>query len=146
MKNFYFNIALPLPIRKTFQYSYSEKIKKGSRVFVPFGSRKLVGIVIEEVKEDKSIETKNIIALLDNLPSFSSKAFECIIWASKYYHHPIGEVFHSFLPNHLRKNNLHKDYAVSNNDYSIIGEKPKLTDEQNNALKIYKNSMFIIEK
>ena len=35
---------------------------------------------------------------------------------------------------------MHKDYAVSDNDYSIIGEKPKLTDEQNNALKIYKNS------
>ena len=143
MKNFYFNIALPLPIRKTFQYSHSEKIKKGSRVFVPFGSRKLVGIVIEEIKEDKSIETKSILALLDNLPSFNSKAFECIIWASKYYHHPIGEVFHSFLPNHLRKNNLHKDYAISDNNYSIVGVKPKLTDEQNNALKVYKkNSDF----
>ena len=40
---------------------------------------------------------KEIISIADNHSCFDKSIFNTILWASEYYHHPIGEVFFSFI-------------------------------------------------
>ena len=58
---------------------------------------------------------------------FNGSIFEAITWASDYYHHPIGEVFFSFMPTLLRKQN---DKIIidldDNTEYKLNEEDKKL--------------------
>ena len=63
-------IAIPCPLRQIFDYLPGNEItnlEKGMRVLVPFGSRQVVGIVINTLKANDEIQTsklKKIINLL----------------------------------------------------------------------------------
>ena len=47
---------------------------------------------------------------------FVLKAFiYTLLWASEYYHHPIGEVFLSFLPSILRKQQINQSLILMKN-------------------------------
>ena len=101
----YISVALPTPIRSTFQYLLAEnqQAQRGSRVLVPFGSRKLVGVV---TSEDDSPEVQNLRTVLDVLESTAclpESILELCEWASNYYEHPLGEVIANALPTLLRK-------------------------------------------
>ena len=112
MNIFYYDVAVSLPLRQCFTYSSEFKIKKGTRVSIPFGKRKLIGVVVKNVQEPaflkKTGTIKKIISVLDNYPLFDKPIFDSILWASDYYHHPIGEVFNTFIPTELRKINNKK--------------------------------------
>ena len=106
MNIFYYDIAVGLPIRQCFTYKSNNDIKKGTRVIVPFGNKILVGIVVKKLSNTKSLEgLKDIISIPDDCACFNKSIFETILWAADYYHHPIGEVFLSFVPTLLRKKN-----------------------------------------
>ena len=138
MNIFYYDIAVGLPLRQCFTYKSKEVIKKGKRVIVPFGSKSIVGIVVKKIAKPKSLKgLKEIISIADEHSCFNGSIFEAITWASDYYHHPIGEVFFSFMPTLLRKQN---DKIIidldDNTEYKLNEEdkKLKLTKEQNNNL------------
>ncbi len=108
-------VALPLPLRKLFDYLYiaptdiidiTNKPQQGQRVIVPFGRQTLVGTVINITdKSEYPIEKlKPIIALIENETSFTSEQLNLLLWAAEYYKHPIGEVFSAALPGVLREN------------------------------------------
>ena len=135
MNIFYYDIAVGLPLRQCFTYKSKEVIKKGKRVIVPFGSKSIVGIVVKKIAKPKSLKgLKEIISIADEHSCFNGSIFEAITWASDYYHHPIGEVFFSFMPTLLRKQN---DKIIidldDNTEYKLNEEdkKLKLTKEQN---------------
>ena len=135
MNIFYYDIAVGLPLRQCFTYKSKEVIKKGKRVIVPFGSKSIVGIVVKKIAKPKSLKgLKEIISIADEHSCFNGSIFEAITWASDYYHHPIGEVFFSFMPTLLRKQN---DKIImdldDNTEYKLNKEdkKLKLTKEQN---------------
>ena len=142
MKIFYYDVAVSLPLRQCFTYSSDFKIKKGIRVSVPFGKRKLVGVVVKNVKEPdflkKTGTIKKIISVLDDYPLFDKPIFNSILWASDYYHHPIGEVFNTFIPTELRKiNNKRIESLEETNNYFINQDDKKfeLTKDQERAVK-----------
>ena len=147
MNIFYYDIAVGLPLRQCFTYKSKEVIKKGKRVIVPFGSKSIVGIVVKKIAKPKSLKgLKEIISIADEHSCFSGSIFEAITWASDYYHHPIGEVFFSFMPTLLRKQN---DKIIidldDNTEYKLNEEdkKLKLTKEQNiNLSKLNKVKKF----
>ena len=101
MNKFFYNVSVAIPLRQTFTYHSKQKIIAGTRVAVKFGSRSKLGIVTEEIKVT-TIQTKAIHQVLDNEPIFSEVELKISVWASDYYHHPIGEVLGSFLPTNLR--------------------------------------------
>ena len=134
MNIFYYDIAVGLPLRQCFTYKSKDVITKGKRVIVPFGSKSIIGIVIKKIAKPKSLKgLKEIISITDEHSCFNGSIFETITWASDYYHHPIGEVFFSFMPTLLRKQN---DKIISdlndNTEYKLNEEdkKLKLTKEQ----------------
>ena len=99
---FYYDIAVSLPWRQCFTYKSVLKIKKGVRVSIPFGNRKVIGVVVKKIDTpavlNKTGTIKRIISILDEYSIFDNPSFKTILWASDYYHHPLGEVFHSFIP------------------------------------------------
>ena len=147
MNFFYYDIAVGLPLRQCFTYKSKDVIKKGKRVIVPFGSKSIIGIVVKRIVKPKSLKgLKEIISIADEHSCFNGSIFETIKWASDYYHHPIGEVFFSFIPTLLRKQN---DKIIidldDNTEYKLNEEdkKLKLTKEQNiNLSKLNKVEKF----
>ena len=138
MNIFYYDIAVGLPLRQCFTYKSKVAIKKGTRVVVPFGKKSIVGIVVKKISNPNSLKgLKEIISIADNHSCFDNSIFSTILWASEYYHHPIGEVFFSFMPTLLRKKN---DKTISSlnkaSEYKLNAKdkKFKLTKEQNATL------------
>ena len=138
MNFFYYDIAVGLPLRQCFTYKSKDIIKKGERVVVPFGNKSIIGIVVKKVSKPKSLKgLKEIIEIADDHIAFDKSEFKTILWASDYYHHPIGEVFFSFLPTLLRKKNDKTVKATGEIAKYELNEKDKnfkLTKEQSTNL------------
>ena len=147
MNFFYYDIAVGLPLRQCFTYKSKDFIKKGERVVVPFGNKSIIGIVVKKVSKPKSLKgLKEIIEITDDHIAFDKSEFKTILWASDYYHHPIGEVFFSFLPTLLRKKNDKTVKATGEIAKYELNEKDKnfkLTKEQSTNLnKLNKINRF----
>ncbi len=106
----YLRIALPTPLRRTFEYLppqlYDKKqLIPGIRVQVPFQSRTMVGVLIEVVQKTDIPEhkLKRALALLDAEPLLADDVSYLCAWAAKYYHYAHGEVLASAMPTLLRK-------------------------------------------
>ncbi|MDT9587662.1 MAG: primosomal protein N' [Candidatus Arsenophonus melophagi] len=100
-------VALPVPLMRPFDYQSSNLPSpiKGNRVLVPFGKRTILGIVLSHNQNSKhdSEQLKTIAKVLDQESLFSDRVWALLLWASKYYHHPIGEVLFHALPGLLRQ-------------------------------------------
>ena len=142
MNIFYYDVAVSLPLRQCFTYSFNIKIKKGTRVSVPFGKRVLVGVVTKNIQNPEFLKkagvVKEIISVMDEYSLFDKSIFNSILWASDYYHHPIGEVLHTFIPTELRKINNKKIEPMGQpSEYLVndIDKKFELTLDQDKAVK-----------
>ncbi|MGP1871124.1 MAG: primosomal protein N' [Arsenophonus sp. ER-BJ3-MAG3] len=103
-------VALHIPLMKTFDYQLPKNIFfpiKGCRVVVQFGKQKktILGIVLSHNQSSKFNyrELKTIEQVIDQESLFSDNLWSLLLWASKYYHYPIGEVLFHTLPVLLRK-------------------------------------------
>jgi primosomal protein N' (replication factor Y) (superfamily II helicase) len=107
-----FRVALDMPLRRVFDYVAPEAASRegarvpqpGSRVRVPFGRQRLVGVVMEAAESsDLPLDRlKPILEVLDPQPILDPAALGLLRWAAEYYHHPIGEVFAAAMPKALR--------------------------------------------
>ncbi len=104
-------IAVPCPLYKTFDYRLpvtfgEQSIQPGVRVRVPFGRQKLIGIVIEEVPttEVPANKLKSVLAVLDKYNLLGDDILKLLLWAAKYYVHPLGDALQTALPVYLRTN------------------------------------------
>jgi len=100
-------VAIPSPLFTLFDYQWtlSEAITPGIRVSVPFGRRQVVGVVVGEISASAvpSNKLRKVQRVHDANPLIPSELMSLLQWASRYYHHPVGEVLASALPVLLRK-------------------------------------------
>ena len=101
-------VAIDAPLRRLFDYavpSGTPPASPGWRVRVPFGSRQLVGLVMETgTTSDLPVERlKPITDVLDTEPVLSESDTALLTWAASYYHHPVGEVVAAALPAGIRR-------------------------------------------
>ncbi len=142
MSEHFIEIAIPVPMRQLFTYRVpqdllSPALSIGERVVVPFGSRKVIGIVINtQVACDLDLtKVKNISARLHDHFNLSKELVNFLMRCSHYYHHPVGDVFHQALPVLLRKIervNLSPPivwHAVCANNEKNIQLNPQLNDK-----------------
>lgn len=94
----YADVAVCLPLARTFLYKIEGKVEIGSRVVVPFRNRKVEGFVVGLKNEAPDIEMHTIASVVDASPLLRPEIFELCRWISKYYVSPIGEVLKSALP------------------------------------------------
>jgi len=97
------NVALPVPLRTTFTYAVPEPmrgaVQPGSRVLVPFRKKSLVGVVVDFVNAaPEGTKVRDIVRVLDFVPTLTPKLLELASWIANYYLAPIGEVFRAMLP------------------------------------------------
>lgn len=106
----FLQIAVPSPLRRRFDYlpphgSDPNTFTPGQRFLVPFGSRKLVGVLLS-VHSHTDIDPnklKHALSCLDEKAVISAPLIELCCWASRYYHHPVGEVFANAIPSLMRQ-------------------------------------------
>ncbi|XOV87089.1 MAG: primosomal protein N' [Pseudomonadota bacterium] len=106
----YLDVAVPTPLRRSFQYLAPDQVslskpQPGMRVEVPFGKRRVLGILLGTSTET-TIETgklKQATRIVDDAPAITGALLKLCLWAADYYHHPIGEVLATGLPVLLRQ-------------------------------------------
>ena len=128
-------VAIPVPLNKTFDYLCDQEVVIGARVKVPFIRKKVVGIVLAHKDKSDFDKLKSVEEVLDNTPILDKPILDFLFWSAKYYHHPIGEVISAALPKNLR---LGKDAVIK----KVVGLPTKtsnpdfeITDEQNHAIQ-----------
>jgi primosomal protein N' (replication factor Y) len=85
-----FTYSLPLTLR--------HRVQTGCRVFVPFGPRKLTGVVLACHNDAPRGPVKDVLRLVDPEPVIREDMLALGRWISGYYCAPLGEVLRSMLP------------------------------------------------
>ncbi len=86
----------------------------GQRVAVPFGHRKLVGIIVHiDPHPASSLKLKPITERFEPTPLFSMLDLTWLTWAARYYCHPIGDALACALPAQLRQAKGHAPTRIS---------------------------------
>lgn len=99
----YANVAVPLPMRKLFTYRIPPHIQpqRGARVVVPFGTKKLTGIIVE-TDVPPHPDAKPIEELLDeHSPAIIPPIMDLTRWIADYYLCSWGEALAAALPREI---------------------------------------------
>jgi primosomal protein N' (replication factor Y) (superfamily II helicase) len=92
-------VALPIPLPRTFTYRIAEPLAEGTRVRVTFGGRRLVGWVAGEAAAGRELaRIRDVDRVLDEQPSVPGDVLALCRWIADYYLAPLGMVLRSALP------------------------------------------------
>ncbi len=96
-------VALPVPIDRTFTYSVRNGAMpvRGSRVIAPFRKEKLIGIVMSvggSAPADYEVRPLEAVLDEDGEPLLGEDLLALAEWMASYYLAPIGEVLRGMLP------------------------------------------------
>jgi primosomal protein N' (replication factor Y) len=101
-------VAINAPLRRLFDYLPPKglaTVAKGMRLRVPFGRTRQVGVVvgIGDASELPRERLKRALEVIDERPLLSDTDLDLLLWAARYYAHPVGEVVAAALPSLVRK-------------------------------------------
>ena len=99
-------VVLPLPLDQAFTYlvpdDLASEAQVGRRVLVPFGPRRLTGLVVEQTDEADDLghylRLKAILDVLDAAPAFTGEMLRLTEWIADYYVCGWGEAVKAALP------------------------------------------------
>jgi primosomal protein N' (replication factor Y) len=97
----YCEVALPVPLDRTFTYAVRESQlpQRGARVIAPFRNEKLIGVVTAlSTTAPADFEVRFLEAVLDDQPLLSDDLLALAEWMAQYYLAPLGEVLRGMLP------------------------------------------------
>jgi primosomal protein N' (replication factor Y) len=98
----YCDVSLPVPLDRTFTYALPEtlrhRVRPGSRLVVPFGPRKLTGLILRCHDDPPAVATREALRLLDAEPVLDDELLALGRWIAGYYCAPLGEVLRGMLP------------------------------------------------
>ncbi len=105
MQQFLVDIALPVPIDRTFTYLVSPELQPsvlpGKRALVPFGKKHLTGVIVGLPAATEVRGLKPVTDILDTKPTFSPEMLSLTKWIGEYYFTPWGEVLRAATPQGL---------------------------------------------
>ena len=132
-------VSLPISSFQTFTYLIPDNIESqslvGSRVSVPFGNRKVSGVVVSLMDSTSfSGEVKSIFKLDDDAPIISENLWKLVKWISHYYIAPIGVVYNTVLSFNISKNYLPRQSwfakIISKDKDSLLNKLKKSSPKQ----------------
>jgi primosomal protein N' (replication factor Y) (superfamily II helicase) len=98
----YCDVSLPVPLDRAFTYALPDtlrhRVRAGSRIVVPFGARKLTGVILRCHDEAPSAATREALRLIDSEPVLAGELLSLGRWIANYYCAPLGEVLRGMLP------------------------------------------------
>ncbi|TBR36305.1 MULTISPECIES: primosomal protein N' [Dyella] len=102
-----YRVALPVPLPTLFDYlpPAEGSAAPGSRVLVPFGRGKAVGIVVETGVESSvgANKLKRVARVMDDGPLLDAELMATLAWAADYWLGAPGEAYANALPLALRE-------------------------------------------
>ncbi|MDO8525124.1 MAG: primosomal protein N' [Candidatus Omnitrophota bacterium] len=100
-------VAVSLPMDRIFHYSipdnFSENIKIGKRVFVPFLNRAIVGYVVGLTDTADVKNVKSLISVIDKEPVLSEEMLKLTKWVKDNYFCSWGEAIAAVIPAGIKK-------------------------------------------
>lgn len=99
-------VAVNVPLSRTFDYTSRGAVAVGARVRVPFGRREQVGLVLghKQNSDVPASRLKAVRAVIDaQAPLLGEDDLWLLRFCAGYYHHPVGEVVAAALPALLRQ-------------------------------------------
>ncbi|MEJ6348578.1 primosomal protein N' [Holzapfeliella sp. He02] len=130
---------------KTFQYQIpnqlADLVKRGSRVEVPFGRRKIQGFVVN-IKSTSSFsgKTKNLLSVIDEFPPLNSELLQLSDELAKHLFTYRISVIQTMLPNVLKANYqrfLQPTETISESTYQQLFQNQKTNQLPLNQIKDY---------
>ncbi len=98
----YCDVSLPVPLDRPFTYSLPDtlrhRVRVGSRLIVPFGTRKLTGVILRCHDDPPPVATRDALRLIDSEPVLSAELMALGRWIAGYYCSPLGDVLRGMLP------------------------------------------------
>jgi primosomal protein N' (replication factor Y) len=137
-------VALPLPLRRTFTYrvpeSIAERVVPGVEVQVPFRGRPRRGFVVERTRENPLPEGTAVQSITAALgpPLFSPHLLSLTRWIADYYLASWGEVLAAALPGGLEgfaKSRARRAAAADPITRLALPERITLTPGQRDAMR-----------
>lgn len=122
------------PIRQTFTYRIPEgmPLGVGHAVYVPFGSRRLQGVVLEVTQRPAFADARDVEAIIDPEPMLSPERAALAGWLSDHYLAPLFDCVSLMLPPGFKRKPLTVLHPlVSPEELPGLG----LTDRQRAALE-----------
>jgi primosomal protein N' (replication factor Y) len=102
MESLFCDVSLPVPLDQAFTYSLpatlTHRVKPGSRVLAPFGTRKLAGVILKLHGDKPQGNIREVLRLLDEEPVFDAGLLKLGRWISEYYCAPLGETLRAMTP------------------------------------------------
>jgi len=140
----YADVAVCLPLVRTFVYSLTAAVETGCRVVVPFRKRAVDGFVVGLRKEaPRNVEVHAVTDVIDAAPLVRPEIFELCKWISDYYVAPLGEVLRSALPPGITAKHVERGLKPATTsvpehfcEHVVEGFSPRpvLTEDQSRAL------------
>src|SRR3984957_17375950 len=98
----YCDVSLPVPLDQPFTYRLPEtlrhRVRTGCRVLVPFGTRKLTGVVLATHDHPPAAAPREALRLLDEEPALDEELLKLGRWIASYYCAPLGETLRAMTP------------------------------------------------
>ncbi|HVQ61531.1 MAG TPA: primosomal protein N' [Burkholderiales bacterium] len=125
-------VALDVPLPKLFDYRAEDATRAdiGCRVLVPFGTKRLVGLIVE-VSAESAVPASRLRAverILRDVPALGRGWLDLVKFCSSYYQRPLGEVIAAALPPRLRSARSVPDaprtFALAPSGHDALGTIP----------------------
>jgi len=102
---YFVRVALDVPLAGLFDYRTTLPAPVGIRVIVPFGRRRLIGVVVANrvTPTLPEAQVRDVAQVLDDLPPLPADWLSLAHFAARYYQRPLGEVMLPAMPGPLRK-------------------------------------------
>jgi primosomal protein N' (replication factor Y) len=134
------DIAVGVSVNKTFHYRAPEEMKgrlaAGTRVLVPFGSRRIIGTVVGFPDRADVAGLKSVIEILDN--PLSPQLLALAHWMADYYLHPLGQTIEAVVPKAVGRAKPKKRKFIRLAQEAVSGREPVRGKKQVALLDVLK--------
>ena len=127
-------VSLELALRKEFDYfippALAGQIDVGSRVQVPFGARKMLGVVTAVAEQSEHAKLKPVLKVIGAQTLVTPKILKLARWIGEYYCCAPEIALKSVLPEAVRKEEAGWRERLFVRALPVVGEFPKLAKRQ----------------
>ena len=127
-------VTLEIALRKEFDYlvpeEFQDRVEIGSRVKVPFGPRKVMGVVTGLPAQSEHAKLKPILGVVGKGSFVTPKVLELARWMAGYYCCPVETALKSVLPVSVRKEKEGWKKQLYVRSIEPVGSPSKLTKRQ----------------
>jgi len=141
-------VSLEIALRREFDYAVppelAGKVDVGSRVQVPFGARKILGVVTAVAEESAQANLKPIIKVIGAQTLVTAKVLKLARWIGEYYCCAPETALKSVLPEAVRNEDASWRERLLVRVLPLVGEFPKLPKRQQDVWNIIEERREIL--